>query len=95
VARAQVADYLHNCFISSTNSLAGTPYATHLLIEFDADGRITEARLAQDQTDGNTADEKIYSSLLLRTLNEGGCGSLPLPSSLRGKPGRLDLYLPR
>jgi hypothetical protein len=94
-ARAELADFLHSCFQSSSNSLAGEPFGLRLLIDVDADGRITTARIAPGQEKGADADQEEYGNLLLRTLNSGSCGSLPLPSSLRGKAGRLELYLPR
>ena len=95
VSRAEVSDYLHNCFISSSNSLAGSPWPLHLLIDVDADGRITGAKISPEQAELGNPDQKMYGSMLLRTLDSGSCGSLPLPASLRGKAGRLDLHLPR
>jgi hypothetical protein len=95
VSRAQIADYLRGCYLSSSNSLVGTPIALHLLIDVDADGRITGARLAADQQGLGDADEQLYGTMMVRTLTGGSCGSLPLPASLRGRASELDLHLPR
>jgi hypothetical protein len=94
--RARLADYVRGCFLDSSNSLVGSPVPLHLLIDVDADGRITGAKLAPDQVGRlGTADNAIYGEMVVRTLVGGSCGALPLPGALQGRPERLDLLLPR
>jgi hypothetical protein len=95
VSRAQVSDFLRGCYLASSNSLVGTPTELHILVDVDADGRISGARLAPDQAGRGNEDQQLYGTMMVRTLTGGSCGSLPLPSSLRGRPSELDLQLPR
>ena len=90
-------DFLHSCFLSNSNSLGGgTSFAMHLLIDVGPDGTMEHVRIAPDQV-GLLDDpgRRRFSDLVLRTFANGGCGPLPLPASLRGKSGQLDVHLPR
>ena len=94
--RAVLNDHLRSCFMSNTNSLGGAEFPVHLLLDIDADGRIARAQVAPDQAALlNDTGHGIYAAMVLRTLGGGSCGSLPLPSSLRGKASRIDLVLSR
>lgn len=83
---AAISDFVHSCFLTSTNAIYAGHYTLNVLVQTDETGTIRSARISdQDAAHLDDPGFRQYAELVVRSLLEPRCASLPLPEAMLGR----------